>query len=466
MSIAEAGSGTVVPVTHIIKGRVVEGTEVEYGPRDGARFATPKLELGDVLWKRTEAPPALDVPVAEIVDLLVAVGERLASDPDGTLATVVERSVLTSPYDRRIVENSYADLHRNFDREAITFQIDQALGGTDVLDGWRRVTRPDGGHADVRAFPARLVHVIAGNAPGVAAWSVIMGAVTKGLNVFKLPSNDLFTLPGILSTMAAIAPDHPVTRSFSAVYWRGGDDAIESALYRPQYFDKLVAWGGEGTLKGVGKYIGPGLELVAFDPKTSISLLGRESFADEATMRLVASRAADDVMVFNQEACVCSRFQFVEGDLADIDRYCELLAEELTIDRRYGAGAGPRAPLDIREEIEVLGTLAGHRLFGGLGGEGLVIRSDEPVDFHPGYKIVNVVPVDSLDEAVAFANVATQTVGVFPPERKVELRDRLVNAGVQRVLTLGRAGTTTRGLPHDGFIPMHRMVRWVGDEDL
>ncbi len=241
-----------VPVCHVVRGTIVEGGEVEYGPRDGARFATPRLELGELLWPRTEPPPALGVGVSEIVDLLVAVGERLADDPDGSLAVVIERSSLTSPYDRRIVENSYADLHRNFDAQAIRFQIDQAIGGPDILDGWRAVTRPDGGLAQVRAFPARLVHVIAGNAPGVAAWSVIMAAVTKSVSLFKLPSNDLFTLPEILRAMAAVAPGHPVTQSFSAAFWRGGDESVEAALYRPQYFDKLVAWGGEGTCAASG----------------------------------------------------------------------------------------------------------------------------------------------------------------------------------------------------------------------
>lgn len=180
----------------------------------------------------------------------------------------------------------------------------------------------------------------------------------------------------------------------------------------------------------------------------------------------------DDVVRYSEQeggddkiGCAGPRFQFIEGELGDIDRYCELLAEQLGIDRRYGAAAGPRPPLEMREEIEVLGTLSGHRVWGGFGGEGVVIRSEEPVDFHPSHKVVNVVPVASLDDAISFANVATQTVGVFPSERKAALRDGLVASGVQRVLALGRAGTSTRGLPHDGFIPLHRLVRWVADED-
>ena len=43
-----------------------------------------------------------------------------------------------------------------------------------------------------------------------------------------------------------VDPSHPVVRSMSAVYWQGGDEVIERTLYRPQYFDKIVAWGGSG----------------------------------------------------------------------------------------------------------------------------------------------------------------------------------------------------------------------------
>jgi hypothetical protein len=76
---------------------------------------------------------------------------------------------------------------------------------------------------------------------------------------------------------------------------------------------------------------------------------------------------------------------------------------------------------------------------------------------------VNVVTVSSLEAAAKFMNVATQTVGVDPPERKAQLRDRLVAAGAQRVVPLGFA-MGGPSVPHDGMYQMHRMVKWVVDE--
>lgn len=460
-----ADPGRPVPVCHVVKGETVVGDAREFGRAD-ARFTTPALALDQLVWSRQEPLPALDVPLSEIMDLLVETGEWLRKDPHGLMAEALEHSVRTSPLPRSVLERSYRDLGRPFNRRSMEFQVEHELGGPEVLDGWREITdAPSGRKARIRAFPPRLVHIVAGNAPGVSSMSVIRAALTKGVHLFKLPSNDLFTATAILRTLAAVAPGHPVTRSFSAVYWRGGDEAVEEALLRPQFFDKIVAWGGEGALRSAQKYVGPGLELVAFDPKTSMSLIGHEAFDSEETLREVAERAAVDITLMNQQACASSRFQFVEGSEEEVDRYCALLHARLAVERPTCSATAAPVPSDLRDEIDSLrGMESLYRVWGGYQGDGIVIRSDEPVDFHPDGRIVNVVPVRALSDGVRFANVATQTVGVYPGERKAEVRDALAGAGVQRVVALSGAGQVEAGLPHDGFRPLQRFVRWVNDE--
>jgi hypothetical protein len=448
-----------LPVPHIVKGETVFGVEKDWG-----RFATPALDLDAMVSPRSEPAPARDVPVAEIIDILTAVGERLTKDPDGAVAEALERSVKTNPLPRDVLERSYAGLGRVFDRRLMWFQIEQELGGADVIDGWREVQTTSGRPARIRAFPTRLIHIIAGNAPGVAAQSVVRGALTKCVNLFKLPSNDLYSATAILRALSAVAPGHPVARSFSAAYWRGGDANIEGRLFRPQFFDKIVAWGGESTLRGALKYVGPGFELVAFDPKTSISMIGREAFESEQALEHVVSRAAFDATLMNQQACTSSRFQFVEGALEEVDRYCAKLQAELGQERPTASAAPIPLAGAIRDELDGLRAFDDeYRLFGGYDGRGLVVRSAAPVDFYPDNKIVNVVRVADLRDAVRHVSVATQTVGVFPASRRIELRDPLCSAGAQRVVALGLA-QPEGGLPHDGFYPLHRFVRWVTDE--
>lgn len=76
-----------------------------------------------------------------------------------------------------------------------------------------------------------------------------------------------------------------------------------------------------------------------------------------------------------------------------------------------------------------------------------VILSDQPVVFLPSNKTSNVVMVDSLDDAVRYVNVATQTIGVYRHQRKAQLRDRLASAGAQRLCRLGTANAHARRQP-------------------
>ena len=84
---------------------------------------------------------------------------------------------------------------------------------------------------------------------------------------------------------------------------------------------------------------------------------------------------------------------------------------------------------------------------------------------HETLKTVNVVHVPSLEAAVKYVNVATQTIGVYPPERKAGLRDKLASAGGQRLVRLGSAAKHVMGGTHDAMFPMQRLVHWMSDED-
>jgi hypothetical protein len=449
-----------ISVPHVVRGRFERGGAVSHG-----RFATPKLDLDALAWPRSEPGPAFETPIREVIDFLVEVGRALAFDRNPWLQEALEASLSVNDLGRRILETTYRGLPHLFERDALAFQVEQEVGWG-AIDGWAEVRRPDGRIARVRAFPPRLVHVLAGNTPAVTAATIVRGALSKGVHLLKLPSNDLFTASALLRSMALVDPDHPTLRSFSAVYWRGGDESVESPLLRAQFFDKLVVWGGEGSVRGALRYAGPGFEVVSFDPKVSISLVGREALATEAARADAADRAAADVALLNQDSCASSRFVFVEGEADEVDAFCAQLALALRQDRPLSDGLGPVPSADLLGEVDGLRTLAPYyRVFGEADGGGLVIRSEDPVDFQLSAKTVNVVPVAHLADAVHFANVATQTVGVLPSGRVAELRDALASAGVQRIVTLGEiARHGVEGLPHDGFYPIRRFMRWVLDD--
>jgi Acyl-CoA reductase (LuxC) len=461
------GRDDVIRIDHFVRGRAVTGGAVHYKSRDlGVEFATPEINLDELVTPRSELPPLLEVKTEEIIDFLVACGERLVLADNAFLQEAAQRIVATNPLPRRVIDNLFSVARHRLTREALWGSIESNFANPAALDEWVERVDFNGQRGALRAFPPRMIHMLAGNSPTGCISSIAQGALVKGTNVFKMPSSDPFTCVAMLKTMAEVDPDHPVVRSMSAVYWRGGDERIERILYRPQYFDKIVAWGGGEAINNVIKYLGPGIQFVSFDPKTSISMIGPEGFASDAVIAEVAEAAAADVAVFNQEACLASRFIFVEGDRDGIERFCCQLQERLGVDRQTASETALPPPLGIREQIEMLQIMDdGCKVWGKADGRGLVILTSEPVDFHPSNKTANVVHIDSLDAAVRFVNVATQTIGMYPPERKAAMRDRLAGAGAQRVVRLGGAAKHVEGGPHDAMFPLQRFVNWISDED-
>jgi hypothetical protein len=455
----------VVSAPFFLRGELVEGADATHRSRDlGVTFSTPRIDFDRAVHPRHEVPPLLNVPTAEIIDFLVETGERLRDPANPYMQECIERVAATHVLPRGVIEAQSHAATLYLDKRVLNTVLEQNFPDPRALDEWIPKQDFTGRRSFVRAFAPRLIHVLPGNSPGLSIKSLAQGALVKGVNLFKMASSDPFSMVAILRTMADIDPDHPIVRSMTAVYWRGGDDSVEQVLYRPQYFDKIVAWGGGDAINNVVKYIGPGFQLVSFDPKTSISMVGREALSPE-TVEHAADLASADVMILNQEACVSSRFIFVEGEQAEVDVFCKHLHRRIA---ERAAESGDARPLDmgLREEIEALMMMDDeYGVWGRTDGTGIVIRSDEPVDFHPINKTANVVRVDSLDDAMKYINVATQTVGFFPFDRMADYRDRLASGGAQRIVRLGDAGPSTIGNPHDAMYPLHRFVHWMAHED-
>ncbi len=461
-----ANVDNIVSAPFFVRGELMESNDVIHRSRDlGVSFATPSIPFDRLVAPRTEVPPLLNVPLSEIIDFLVLTGEKIRDPKNEFMAECIDRMCSTHVLPREVVGAQAMHAAAYLDRRRLMAEVEQNFPDPRVLDAWVPKADFTGRKSFVRAFAPRLIHVLPGNSPGVAVKSIAQGAMVKAINLFKMSSSDPFTMVAILRIMAEIDPDHPIVRSMSAAYWRGGDDAVERVLYRPQFFDKIVAWGGGDAINNVAKYIGPGFQLVSFDPKTSISMVGREALADDAILDLVADLTSMDVMTLNQEACVASRYQFVEGTQAEVDRFCAALHKHIARRASESGDVRPMA-MDMKEEIESLMMMDDeYGVWGKTDGKGLVIRSEEPVDFHPINKTANVVRVDSLDDAVKWVNVATQTVGFYPFERMPVYRDRLAAGGAQRVVHLGEAGPATIGNPHDAMYPLHRFVHWMVHED-
>ena len=464
-----------VDVPFVIRGEVIEDYALEHRSGDVIfRTPDPHKLLGKLpLRSRVGMADLHTISIDEIIDYLAALGDRLHLKTNPYLQEAFSVTLGASNLTEDLVRMVYEDqLALFFRRDKLHEMVDRRLGRA-AIEGWAQETSVDGRDIRVRAFGARTTHVVAGNGPGVSAATIARNAITRSDAIIKTPSNDPVTAVAILRTMVDLDPNHPVTRHVSAVYWRGGDAVVEPEVFSSPNIDKIVAWGGMSAIKHVARFIGPGVELIALDPKLSISLLGAEVLADPDLLDEGARRLAHDVGMFNQEGCVCSRIAFIEvSKVADPEKAVRTFAEKVfeamqSLPREISTPVD-RIPAGLRDEVESAMLTDDPEVIGGGTGKGGVLISwgGRQVDFTAALaaRYVNLVPVERITDVLEGISSTNQTCGVFPDSLREEMRDRLALAGVQRVSALGKSGGDNGAIPQDGIEVLRRMCRWIVDE--
>ncbi|WP_082964513.1 acyl-CoA reductase [Mycobacterium sp. E796] len=461
-----------------LRGRVITDDLVGFDTRRGAaQFQAPDMRKYVEqlpLKSPAEMTDLYGVGFDEILDVLQALGDALDFESNAHLQEAYEASLVANVLPADMLQNSYRVLRPLFSRDNVT-EIADSQVGLDYLNGWVPHKLRDGRELRVRAFGSRVLHIPAGNGGLVSAVTILRSVITRSDVIVKAPSNDPLTAIAIARTLADVAPDHPITRHLAVGYWKGGDVAVEEALYQPHHIEKIVAWGGLASVKHVTRYIQPGLELIALDPKRSATIIGREAFADEHTMREVARRTATDIGVANQEGCANARVIYVLSGtdavgLANANRFGELVYREL-VALPAVVSTPPRYPsrelLDHLESSRMADDF--YRVIGGERREGAIVVSqfDQPVDYSPmlSGRVANIVPVDDIDQVTAAVNSYTQTIGIYPESLKRRLRNTLPLFGAQRLTSLGYACSVAVAAPQDALEPIRRMCKWIVDEE-
>ena len=212
-----------------------------------------------------------------------------------------------------------------------------------------------------------------------------------------------------------------------------------------------------------------------------MSLIGREALESEAAMQEAAVGLAVISGFYNQTACANTRIVYVESDTDDasLERVIELGRKIVAAYKTLPPAISTPAATPNRELERELQTAAleddfyhveGDTLQGGF----VLSRFPDRVDFYDqlNNRVVNLVPVPDLLEAVKWCDDTTQTVGVYPESVRDRILDTFSLVGVQRMVPLTGGDpmqifeemhTLPPGMPHDGIEPMRRNVRWVID---
>jgi hypothetical protein len=374
------------------------------------------------------------------------------------------------------------------DPQALREAVDRDLGadgipGTSFLDGW--VTVPTVAHPGftarvgarlrppqpgtvrpaLRAMPTRQLHITAGNSPLVPLLSFLRGLITKGACTIKLAADTAETAALLAGALRAVDAKHPITRHTSAVYWPGGDAAIETPLLAAGAYDRVIVWGSAETVQKVRQR--SAARTVVFAPRYGVSLVGRVA-PDE--LEGAAHDACVDALIGEQRACTASLVHYVEGSEEDALRWAAAVQQALA--RWDEIVPRPLARAQVgRLRLLRRGPLLRARWFENGQGDSLrsaVVYTKAPFDLalHPMSRFVLVRRVDRLPDALRWIGPAVATVGVFPRRALRELRDPLAAAGVGHVFPLGQCERSWAGMPHDGLRVLSELVSFVGSAEV
>jgi hypothetical protein len=373
------------------------------------------------------------------------------------------------------------------DRETARQMIDTELSlwgqpGSAFLNGWVEVPariqpetlplqeagliqgivthNPASSASAIRAMPTRQLHITAGNTPEAAVISALRAVLTRAAAVIKLPFGGIIT-GSLLALAAASIPDHPLTRNLSLVYWQGGDEAVENDLFKPLAFDRIIVWGAPETVKSVQSralYT----RVVCFNPRYGVSLIGREAFGDN--LKDVVLNASTDSLIYNQKACTSSLVHYIEGTGEQVNRYTELLRETLGLwDEARPQFVSPFTRGQIKRLRRGKYSSAGWYLNEKEGEfrSGVMVAPGEfDILDHPMCRLIVVRQMERLTDALNYLHPGVSAAGIYPEERRLELRDYAAARGVSGIFPLGQCERLFAGMPHDGMSILSQLVDW------
>lgn len=414
--------------------------------------------------KRNREKYLLSRSTDEIVKILCEVAAEWLQPENKFRKLALELGWAEIGFSKPVLEKGLDGFFRQFTPENFHALLVQELGRAERLAGFA-----DG--ASVRG-PELLVHIAAGNLPNPALMSLTLGLLTRSAQFVKCASGASF-LPRLFAHSIYQA-DPKLGACLEIAEWRGGNRALEDVLFA--YADCLTATGGDETLAAIRAELPAKVRFVGYGQRVSFGFVSREVLRDEMVADII-SRAADDVISWDQNGCLSPHCFYVEerGEV-ESDKFAALLAAELM--RREVAE--PRGEITIEESAAIASrrslyeSLAAHRgdikLWASQNSTAwtVVFEHDVKFRFSPLNRFIYVKPV--LDVAAVLPGVdeivgKVSTVGIAASDEKARmLAMQFARWGVTRICPLGQMQNPPLMWRHDGRPALGDLITWTDFE--
>ena len=330
----------------------------------------------------------------------------------------------------------------------------ELIMGKTIIDEWVPCH-----NAYIHAEPlGKLLHIVSGNVPVAGIYSIFRGALTKNANTIKISSKDLLTSLLFIKSFYDIDPNHPITKSTSAIYWGRNEENLINHFCA--HSNGICIWGGKDTI-GTYKPKAPAeCEVIEYGPKTGMQLI----IWDENSAPDLPLRVARDICVFDQEACLSPQIIYLQGD-------AESFISELSKGLEKYNVYWPKGDNSIDHYIHMNYTIQANAFFGNPSYKDeklkwLIVNMKKDAHLsleHPLGRTVYIYPLDDIKDGLRFVDSGVQTIGVEPKSLAYELKDELSKRGVRRIANVGCVDFPRPGIVHNSQY-LSRLVRISGIE--
>ncbi len=358
-------------------------------------------------------------------------------------------------------------------RENFHRLLEQEIGHTHRLDGiTANHAEQKFNSASMAAGPEFLVHFSAGNIPNPTLMSIVLGVLVRSAQFVKCATGSSF-LPRLFAHSLYDA-DAKLGACIEIAEWRGGNVGLENALFTEA--NSVTATGSDETLAKIRERLPMKIRFLAYGHRVSFALVTHDVLGGSSSKKII-SRAADDIVAWDQLGCLSPHVIYVEhGGGISAEQFSEMLAEEL--ERREQVAS--RRKLSAEEAATIASRRAFYEVRAAHSPETrhwcsknstawtVVYENDPRFQASCLNRFVYVKGASDLTQVLQGAeNVRgkVSTVGLAATgEREEKLAAELARWGVTRVCPLGQMQNPPLTWRHDGRPALGDLVTWTDFE--
>lgn len=418
---------------------------------------------------------AQKVPLEEILAVLDSAG-RLFADRRGPWRRAAYAHLReTVSFSPQVIEATLDMLPPALEKAGLYKRLQLELGAPEALDGCAAV---DGYEGLVAALPRGVaLHVGAGNVFLGVVDSLVMGLLTKNVNIVKTAASGSRFAVLFCEALKACDSEKILCENIAVLRWKGGDAEFERIIL--EGCDTALVWGGEQAVSSYKKLAPAQVRVAAFGPKISFAVVTEQGLATKGMTR-VAADMAHDTCLWDQAACACPQaLYFAIPDRKKAQAALKEFLKEAPAAFAREQKHLPQGRLSPDEMVEITKAreLAKVDAAGGRAALAssfprtdwtLIAENNTALKPSPLNRVLYVKAAASLEEvrkSVLPYRKFLQTVGFcgsFDERKKAVVL--FGAAGAARLTRLGKMLEAPPGSPHDGGFPLRELVNFVGAE--